>query len=427
MPKDVLVIGGGVSGIQASLDLADMGLKVHLVEKLPSIGGRMAQLDKTFPTNDCSICILAPKMADCFGHENINTLTFSEVREVSGREGDFKVRVVKKARGVDETLCTGCGECIEKCPVKVPDEFNMGLSERKAIYLYFLQAVPRIATIDRDNCLMITKGKCGICKKVCQRGAVDYDQKDKEITLQVGAIIVAVGFDPYDPRNTSQYGYGRCKNVITALEYERLICASGPTGGHLVRPSDHKEANKIGYVQCVGSRDVRKNPYCSSVCCMHSTKEAILAQEHNPGVECFVFYTDIRAPGKDFQRYIKRGMAEYGVIYIRGRVAEIIQDEDENPVILYENTETDKVEHMKLDLVVLATSLVPRHGINEFANLLGVDLDNFGFIKTDPFNTVITTREGIFACGYCQSPQDIPESVAQASGAAEKAAEICFR
>ena len=426
MAKDVLIIGGGVAGIQASLDLADMGLKVHLVERTPSLGGRMAQLDKTFPTNDCSICILAPKMADCSGHANINTLTYSEVKEVSGSAGDFTVKVIKKARYVDEKECTGCGECSPRCPVKVTDEFDMGLRKREAIYFYFLQGVPRVMTIDRKHCIYLTRGKCGICKKVCQKNAIDYEQKDTQLTLKVGAIVVATGFDPYDPSVLPQYGYATQENVITSLEYERLICASGPTGGRLERPSDRREAKKIAYIQCVGSRDFRHQRYCSAVCCMHATKEAILAKEHVPDMQSFIFYTDIRASGKGFQKYVGRAQKEYGVKYIRGRGAEISQNSKGDPIVWYEDTQSRKVKRLRVDMAVLATALVPRKGVKEFAQILGVKLDEFDFFASDPFSSMQTTRAGIFACGYCEGPADIPESVAQASGAAAKAAEIAF-
>jgi len=432
MRDSVLVIGGGIAGIQAALDLADMGKHVYVVEKTPSIGGRMAQLDKTFPTNDCSICILAPKMADCYDHPNTTVLTYAEVKEISGRAGDFRVKVLKKARYVDEKKCTGCGECTVKCPKKVPDEFNVGLRERKAAYLYFLQAVPRVATIDRDACIRITKGptksgkpRCGLCVEACQAGAVDFDQQDEEIILEVGAIILATGFDVFDPSPLTEYGYGRFKNVVTAMEYERLICASGPTGGHLHRLSeDHRDPKSLAFVQCVGSRDLHYHAYCSSVCCMHATKEAILAREHDPQIESTIFYMDLRASGKGFQNYVRRAEKEYGVTYVRSRVSEITQDGLENPVIWYEDTRTREVKRMTVDMVVLATCMAPRADVVQMARITGVALDEYRFVKTLPSSPVDTTVPGIFACGFCQGPMDIPESVAQASAAAARAAEI---
>ena len=426
MSKDVLVIGGGIAGIQASLDLADMGVQVHLVEKTPSLGGRMAQLDKTFPTNDCAICILSPKMADCFGHPNINTLTYSEVKEVEGSAGEFTARVLKRARYVKENECTGCGECMEKCPTVVPDEFDMKLRNRKAIYMYFSQGVPRIATIDPEHCLKITRDRCGLCEKTCQREAIDYTQKDEEIELNIGAIIVATGFEPYDVSHITQYGYGKYKNVITSLEYERLLCANGPTGGHLERPSDGEAAKEVGYVQCVGSRNVRMNRYCSSVCCMHATKEAMLAREHDDEIRSYIFYTDLRAIGKGFREYIERAQEEYDVTYIRGRVAEITQDDKSCPIIWVEDTEVGRTRRISVDLAVLSTALVPTRGVEGLAGLLDIELDAYRFFRMDPFSPTATTQPGIFACGYCAGPVDIPESVAQASAAAARAAEIVF-
>jgi heterodisulfide reductase subunit A len=421
--RSVLVVGGGIAGIQAAIDLGDMGVKVHLVEAKPSIGGRMAQLDKTFPTNDCSICILAPKMAECFRHPNITVHAYSEVKEVKGSTGNFSVKVLKKARFVKEKECVGCGDCVAKCPVKVPDEFDMGLRKRGAIYLYFLQGLPMVATIDKDHCLYLTRGVCRICERVCTREAIDFEQKDAEIELNVGAIIAATGFDSFDPTNLSQYGYKRHRNVITALEYERIICASGPTGGNLLRPSDRKTVKKIAFIQCVGSRDVNNYPYCSSVCCMHATKEAILAREHNADVQSHVFYMDLRAIGKGFQRYIERGEEEYGITYIRGRVAKIAEDSEENPVIWYEETSSSATRKMKADLAVLATALIPRSGSGKLAEILGVDLDEYGFFKTNAPTPLCTTKPGVFVCGCCRGPMDIPDSVAQASGAAARAAE----
>lgn len=422
MSEAVMVLGGGIAGIQASLDLADKGVKVYLVEKQPGIGGHMAQLDKTFPTNDCAICILSPKMADCSSHPNINMMTYSEVKSVDGEAGDFSVMITKKARYIKEDECTGCGECAEKCPTRVPDGFNMGLSSRKAIYLYFLQSVPRIMTIDKDKCLKLTRNRCGICEKVCDKNAVDYQQQDQDIQLNVGAIILATGFDLIDTTPLQRYGYSRIQNVITSMEYERLSSASGPTGGHLERPSDKKLAKKLGFIQCVGSRDVRQSRFCSSVCCMHSTKEAILASEHEPGSQSFIFYTDLRATGKGFQKYIKRAQEEYDVTYIRSRIGEINENENGDPVIWYEDTETSKVERMAVDLAILAPSLTPMRASTELAEIMDIELDQNGFFKTDPYFCAETTRAGVFACGYCQNPMDIPESVTSASGAAAGAA-----
>ncbi len=423
-PRAALVIGGGIAGIQAALDLAEMGVQVYLVERLPSIGGRMAQLDKTFPTNDCSTCILSPKMNDCARHSNIVLHTYSEVTALEGEAGRFTVTVRHHPRYVDEKKCTGCGLCAEKCPVKVPDAFNMGLRERKAIYLYFSQAVPQVMTIDPEACIYLQRGKCGACAKNCQAGAVDFAQTAREETLRVGAVIVAAGFDFLDPRDLTQFGYRQCPNVITALEYERLISASGPTEGHLLRPSDRRPARRIGFIQCVGSRDVRHQLFCSSVCCMHSSKQAVLAAEHDPGVESTVFYTDFRASGKGFREYVARAEQEYGVRYVRGRVARIGEDEEHNPVIHYEDMATSRPARMTVDMAVLATSLIPRATTAELARVLGIAVDAYGFVKTEPFAPVDTTRAGIFAAGCCRGPFDIPESVMQASAAAARAARM---
>jgi heterodisulfide reductase subunit A len=417
-----LVIGGGIAGIQAALDLADMGIHVHLVERLPSIGGRMAQLDKTFPTNDCSTCILSPKMNDCARHPNITLHTYAEVTALDGATGDFTVRVLGHPRHVDEAKCTGCGECVEKCPTEVLDAFDMGLRKRKAIYLTFPQAIPQVMTIDPDHCLYLREGKCGACARFCEAEAVDFEQSAQEVVLDVETIIVATGFDFYDPRDLTQFGYKQCPNVITALEYERLVSASGPTGGELLRLSDGRPARRVGFIQCVGSRDVRHQRFCSSVCCMHSTKQAVLAAEHDREVESHVFYSDFRASGKGFREYVARAEREYGVQYVRSRVARITEDDAHNPIIHYEDVATSRPARMAVDLAVLATSLIPRPETAELAEVLGIEVDGDGFVKTEPFAPVDTTQSGIFAAGCCRGPFDIPESVMQASAAAARAA-----
>ncbi|MCP4537192.1 MAG: CoB--CoM heterodisulfide reductase iron-sulfur subunit A family protein [Chloroflexi bacterium] len=420
--RAALVIGGGIAGIQTSLDLADMGINVHLVERLPSIGGRMAQLDKTFPTNDCSTCILSPKMNDCARHPNITLHTYAEVTALDGASGDFTVTLLKHPRYVDEVKCTGCGECVLKCPVKVPDVFDMELRERKAIHLYFPQAIPQVTTIDAEHCIYLDRGKCGVCAKVCEADAVDFEQTAQETTVHVGAVVLAAGYDFFDPRGLKQFSYEECPNIITALEYERLISASGPTGGHLLRPSDEQPAKRIGFIQCVGSRDVRHQVFCSSVCCMHSSKQAVLAAEHDSDAESTVFYADFRASGKGFREYVARAEREYGVRYVRSRVARVAGDEDSNPVIHYEDADTSRPARMTVDLAVLATSLIPRPDTAELAQVLDVELDSYGFVKTEPLTPVDTTRPGIFAAGCCRGPFDIPDSVVQASAAAARAA-----
>ncbi len=419
----VLVIGGGIAGMQASLDLGGRGFQVYLLEETPSIGGRMAQLDKTFPTMDCSICILAPKMIECFRHPNIKLLTYSELKEVSGSAGNFKVKILQKARCVDESKCTGCGVCAEHCPTEVPNEFDMGLGMRKAIYMPMPQAVPRCMTVDKDNCL-----KCRLCTKVCKAGAINLDQQPEEVELNVGAIVVATGFNQYNPSEIKEYGYGRHKNVLTALEFERWVCASGPVGGHLIRPSDGRIPKRIVFIQCVGSRSLKfGSPFCSSVCCMYATKEALIIREHDPHVEVFIFYNELRAFGKGFQEFVNRARDEWGVKYIRSRPGEIVEDPTTTSLtIWYDDTATREIKSLSdVDLVVLCSALVPRVGNKKLAGIMGVELDEFGFFKVrHPLLTPVDTNvAGIFACGYCQAPKDIPDSVAQASAAAARAAE----
>lgn len=429
MSDSILVIGGGVAGIQASLDLADRGLHVYLVEREPSIGGHMAQLDKTFPTNDCSICILAPKMIECFNHQNITVLTYSEVKEVKGSAGDFKVKVLKKARYVDENKCTGCGKCSNVCPIKVPNQFDMNLGIRKAIYLPFLQAVPRVMTIDTERCLYFQKGVCKVCeKKACERGAIDFEQKEKEIDLDVGAIIVATGFGLYDPSEFTEYGYGQYKNVLTAMEFERLICASGPTGGRLEVAPDKRHPKKIAFIQCVGSRDInRGRRYCSTVCCMNAIKQAILSKEHYSDVECYVLYAELRAFGKYFQEYVTRAKEQYGVRCIRSKPGEITEDPKTLKLaVWYDDTVERKLKKMEVDLVVLATALTPARGTKELVDILGIKTDENGFFETvDALGSPTETNvDGIYVCGCSESLKDIPEVVMQASGAAAKASEV---
>jgi len=425
--KRAVVIGGGIAGIQASLDLADRGFEVHLVEKSPSIGGHMAQLDKTFPTNDCSMCILSPKMIMCADHANIKLHTYSEVEGVSGDFPKFKVTIKEKARYVDVTKCTGCGDCIAKCPVKVPWEFEEGLAQRKAIYLPFPQAVPRKVTIDGDHCRMILSKKCGVCKKVCQAGAIDYDQKDKLVEVEAAAIIVATGFELMDTSVMSQYCLGVCKDVVTSLQLERILSASGPTGGHLARPSDHQEPKKLAFIQCVGSRDSHTHGYCSSVCCMYATKESILAREHAPGLEATIFYMDMRATGKGFQEFVSRARQNYGVRYIRSRPAKVQSPDGGSGVLVNYETRGLSGESVteEFDMLVLCPALIPSKGAKDLSKALRVDLDEDGFIDTpDLARPVDTSRKGILACGFISGPIDIPDSVSQASAAAARAAEL---
>jgi heterodisulfide reductase subunit A len=422
----VLILGGGIAGIQASIDLANQGLNVFLVEEKPSIGGRMAQLDKTFPTNDCAMCILAPKMIECANHERVTLLTYSTLVEITGKAGDFKARIRKKARFVDEDKCVGCGACAEKCPTKVEDSFNAGLGKRKAIYKYFPQAVPSTFVIDPGHCRILNGKKCGVCEKFCKAKAINFNQEDQELTLDVGAVIMATGFDLYEVSDLKEYGWGTINNVLTAMQFERMICASGPTQGHLKKPSDGQEPKTLAFIQCVGSRDVRHKRYCSAVCCMHATKEAMLAHEHYPNLTSTIFYIDMRAVGKGFQDYIQRARDEYAVEYIRSRPGQITENEETgNPVIHFEDTMTRELKTREFDMVILAQALIPSNGIAQTAKKVGVETDEFGFIAmpSEPLDPFATNQEGIFACGFCQGPMDVPDSVIQASGAASRVAE----
>jgi len=428
--RRVLVIGGGIAGITAALDLADAGFEVYLVEKAPSIGGHMAMLDKTFPTMDCAQCILTPKMVDVARHPNIRLLTYSEVKSVEGYVGNFKVRVLKKPRYVDPDKCTACGECAKACPVEVPDEFNAGLSWRKAIYIPFPQAVPSAYVLDEDACLGLTPLACGKCLEACEAKAINLNDSPEEIELNVDTIIVAVGFEPYCPEADEEYGYGRYPDVLTALEMERLLNASGPTGGRVLRPSDLKEPKKIAYIQCVGSRSLRPGhaPYCSRICCMYAMKQALELKEKYPGIDVCIFYTDIRAFGKGYEEFYWRAQ-EAGVRFIRGRVGEVWRDREGRLIVRAEDTLTGRVIEEPFDMVVLSVGLRPPEGAKELAEMLKIPLGPDGFFleahpKLRPVDTVV---DGIFVCGACQGPKDIVDTVAQAKAAASSAMALMSR
>jgi heterodisulfide reductase subunit A len=420
----VLVIGGGVAGIQAALDVADAGYKVYLVEKTASIGGKMAQLDKTFPTLDCSSCILTPKMSLVGHHPNIELMTYSEVREVSGYVGNFKVKVERKPRYVIEGKCTGCNDCVKTCPINVPDEFNAGLTWRKAIYIPFAQAVPNCYVIDVEHCLGMNPIACGKCKESCEPDAIDYNMQPLFVELEVGAIIVATGYKLFDGRRVLEYGYGKYADVMSSLEMERLLSASGPTEGKVVRPSNLEKPKHIVFVQCVGSRNERYNPYCSRVCCMAAVKQARQIKEKNPDIQVSIFYIDMRAFGKGYEEFYEIAARQYGVNFIRGRVSEIRQSFDSDRLVVRaEDTLLGNPIEDEADIVVLSCGLEPPEGVEDFCRMLGLQRSADGFIlEAHPkLRPVETNTDGIFICGAVQAPKDIPDSVAQAKGAAASA------
>ncbi|MDR0901068.1 MAG: CoB--CoM heterodisulfide reductase iron-sulfur subunit A family protein [Methanobrevibacter sp.] len=415
-----MVIGGGVAGIQSALDLADMGFKTYMVEKQPTIGGRMGQLDKTFPTLDCSMCILAPKMVDVGKHENIELMTYSEVREVHGYIGNFTVKVEKKPRFINEESCVGCGSCVEVCPIEMPNYFDEGIGMVKAAYIPFPQAVPLCATIDHDYCI-----QCKLCDQICERGAVNHDQESEYVELEVGTIIVATGYDPYDPTEKLEYGYGSHTNVITAMEIERMINASGPTEGKVVKPSDNEKPKRVAFIHCVGSRDEQiGKPYCSRVCCMYSMKNAQLIKDKMPDAEVTLYYMDIRAFGKGFEEFYKNSQEKYGIKFVRGRPAEVIENPDLTLTVRGEDTLLNTVTEYDYDLVVLSVGLVPPEGSEELRQTIGLSKSGDGFLmEAHPkLRPVDTLTDGVYLAGVAQGPKDIPDAVAQGSGAAARAA-----
>jgi heterodisulfide reductase subunit A len=418
-----LVIGGGVAGIQAALDLADAGHQVYLVEEQASIGGMMAALDKTFPTMDCSICVLGPKMMDVGRHPRIKLMAYTDIEQVSGYVGNFTVRVRHKARYVNEKECTACGKCAEACPVTVPDEFQQGFSTRKGIHIPFPQAVPSAYLIDMEHCLGNNPVACVKCIEACDKKCIDLNAKDSYEDLKVGAIIVATGMGVYDPTKLKEYGYGKFENVITTMEFERLICGGGPTDGHLVRPSDRVTPKRIGFIQCIGSRtDNRGNPYCSNVCCMNTVKDSLLILEHYPDTEIYVFYMDIRAFGKGFEDLLRRSK-EGGVHYVRGFPGEIKEDpRTRNLTIKVENTTTSRIEEYALDMIVLSVGLEPRAELKQLATTLNLSQTSDGFLmEAHPkLKPVDAPTPGIFYAGTVEAPKDIKDSVTQAGAAAAR-------
>ncbi len=421
----VMVVGGGIAGIQASLDLAEAGFRVYLVEKGPSIGGKMAQLDKTFPTNDCSMCILSPKLSECGRNVNIDIITLATVKSIAGEPGRFKVVLHKEPRYVDETKCTNCGLCAQYCPTLIPDKYNEGLSYTKCIHLPFTQAIPAVPYVEADACLYLQDKMCQICTLACNYGAIDFTQKPQDIELEVGAVILAPGYEIFDPHLRAEFGYGRYENVVTSLEFERLISASGPYMGHIKRPSDKKEPKRIAWIQCVGSRDRKLGRgYCSSVCCMYATKEAILAKEHISDLEATIFYIDIRAFGKGYEAYYERAKRQYGIRYIKSHISTVKEDPKTKNLIITYLDETGQRQEAEFDLVVLSVGVSPAPEIENLAKTLGIKLNHYRFCQTTPFTPVETNRPGIYVCGAASAPKDIPDAVMEASGAAAGAASL---
>ncbi len=423
--KRALVIGGGIAGIQTALDIAEAGYKVDIVEKEPTIGGRMAQLDKTFPTLDCSACILTPKMVDAAQHENITLYTYSEVEKVSGFVGNFDVTIRKKARSVKADMCSGCGLCTEKCPSrKTPSEFDMNLKNRGAIYIPFAQAIPKVPVIDRDACLKFKTGKCGICSMVCPCDAIDYTQQDELITEKYGAIVLATGFELLPLDKFGDLGWGASKDVISSLQLERLTNAAGPTEGHLVCPSSGKEPKSVVIVSCVGSRDTteRGKTYCSKICCMYNAKHAMYIREKYPNVDVTVFYIDVRTPGKGFDEFQRRAVEEYGVHYVRGQVGKVVVDGDGKLTVFASDLNSSRHLMLFPDLVVLAAAVKPAPDARKLATMLTASIDNDDFyVEAHPkLRPVESPTAGIFLSGMCQGPKDIPETVSQAGAAAAK-------
>ena len=437
MTKRALVIGGGIAGITAALDIADAGFPVDIVEKDYTVGGKMARLDKTFPTLDCASCIVTPKMTEVSQNSNIRILSYSEVCDVKGYIGNFEVDIKRHPRFVDETKCTGCGACIEKCPnKKVPNSFNLNLDNCKAINIPFAQAVPKVAAINADYCLHmkgLKNGKdnvCGFCEKACTAGAINFNQKEEILTEKYGAIIVATGYNPISLEKFDEYAYSQSPDVVSSLEFERLCNASGPTNGHLLRPSDGKEPKNIVFVQCVGSRcsadSTKGHEYCSKICCMYTAKHAILTRDHYPDTNITVFYIDVRTPGKNFDEFYRRAVEQYGVHYFKGQVGKVTPLSDGTLDVQGSDLILNKQVHIKADMVVLAASIEADKTARPLATMLTTSMDNNDFFLEAhaKLRPVESPTAGIFLAGCCQGPKDIPETVAQSSGAAAKA--ICL-
>ena len=417
----VLVAGGGIAAIQAALDLADSGIYVYMVEKGPAIGGVMAQLDKTFPTNDCSMCIMSPKLVEVGRHINIELITLAQIQDIQGEKGNFTVAIHQEPRYVDPDKCVACGACVEKCPKKVTDLYNEGLVKRKAIYVPYAQAVPLKYCIDPTQCIKLTKDKCGNCAKVCPAGAVNYEDTAKDFSLNVGAVVLSPGFSAFHPGDSNVYGWHTSKDVVTSLEFERLLSASGPNKGHVVRMSDHAEPKAVAWLQCVGSRDINRcdNSHCSSVCCMYAIKQAIIAKEHDPDLDCTIFYMDMRTHGKGFEACFNEAKEKHGIRFVRCRVHSVYQSPDQpNQTLVYADEAEGTLTKEQFDLVVLSVGMQIGTETREFAARMGIELTPNGFCKTRSFTPTATSRDGIYVCGAFQGPKDIPQSVIEAGAAA---------
>ncbi len=425
----VLVIGAGIAGMQASLDIANAGFEVVLVEKLPSVGGRMAQLSETFPTLDCAQCILTPRTVEVGHHERIRLYTYSEVEAVTGDIGDFHVRIRRRAAYVNWDICTGCGVCQEKCPSRVPSEFERGMGRRKSIFTLSPQAVPNKPVLDPAHCIYFQRGKCKACQRFCPVGAINYEQQDSVFEERVGAIILATGYDLYSLENMPEYGGGKVPDVIDSLAFERLLSASGPTAGKVKRPSDGKTPHEIVFIQCAGSREPeRHKPYCSKICCMYTAKQAVLYRHRVHEGQTYIFYIDIRAAGKRYEEFTQRAMEDERAIYLRGKVSRVFRQGDK-VMVWGADTLTNKQVQIAADMVVVAPALVPRPTTRCLAEMLSLPTDQHGWLLPLDSNThpVETVRKGIFLAGTGTGPMDIPETVAHASGAAAQVLKLFSR
>ena len=418
----ILIAGGGIGGMQSAIDLAESGFKVYLVQKESSLGGTMSRLDKTFPTGDCAMCMLSPKLVEVGRHPDISLYSLSEITNIKGEPGNFTVTIKRYPRYVSEEKCTGCGLCEEKCPKKVPNEYEQELSERKAIYVLFPQAYPATRVIDKNSCIYFQKGKCRACEKLCPAKAIEFDQAEQEQEIHVGAVILAPGLSRFEANLRGELGLGRWQNVVTSIQFERILSASGPYGGVVKRPSDGGYPKKIAWLQCVGSRDpFHKKSWCSSVCCMYATKQAIIAKEHDSNIEPSIFYMELRSYGKDFDHYVARGKKDYNVRYIRASVSAVRENPETGDLILRYSGENGELIEEQFSMVVLSVGFEPQQNTSDLAKILSVELRSDGFAKTKTFSPIDTSHDGIYITGLLQGPKDIPETVMQGSAAAGRA------